>query len=523
MLLLQANQIQKSYGARTILNDASLAIHQGERVGIVGGNGAGKTTLLDILSGELLPDEGTVQRTCEAAYIRQFGERDSTRSGGENAKAQIQREMEAQPGILFADEPTANLDAKGQAWVLEKLRQAETVVVVSHDRVLLDNICTRIVEVKEGEITSYTGSYSDYEKAAALQQERQRQAEEEYRKKKAQLEAAIEGKHQKLARQRQNKRRQYAKTPSEARLGKDKRKASMKKQEVQAKVLTARLERLEPVERQKEPPSLRIDFSLTHPPEGRRILTCEGLSFSYPGKEILQDASFVVERDQRVAVTGDNGAGKTTLLRLIHQGHPAIRQSPRLQWGWLRQDFSQIDPAKTVLENTLAESVQEMAGVRSALAGLLFRGDDVYKQAGNLSGGEKIRLSLAMLLTASCNALLLDEPTNYLDIVSLEAVAAVLRQYPGVILFVSHDGRFSREVATTQLIVKGGKVLSEDLYRQQKKKSQAGKPDPARILLLETRSARILGEIGSAPPQRKELLEAEYAQTMEELRRLKEG
>ncbi len=514
MLFIQASQIKKSYAARTILEFDSFSVYEGDKIGIVGANGVGKSTLLGILSGEVAPDEGTVTLHCAPAYIRQFGESHMSRSGGENAKQNILKETAHNHGVLFADEPTANLDAQGQQWVLQTLRRAKTVVLVSHNRELLCAVCTRIVEIKDGALTHYTGSYSDYEAALKIQRRQQELAAEEYRKQKAQLQKALEDKKQKAA---QATRAPSRMGNSEARLGKDKRAAKQKKLEREATVLGRRLEHLKPEDVEKEPPALRIDFSLTHPPGNRHVITGQNVHFSYGDKVVLLGASFVVERGARVALCGKNGVGKTTLLRLINQGYPGISCVPKLKLGWLRQDFSGINPEKSVLENTQMASVQSLSALRSTLAGLLFFGDDVYKTAEVLSGGEKMRLSLAMLLTSSCNGLLLDEPTNYLDFPSLDAVAKVLTQYPGTILFVSHNADFVRQVATTQLLMEEGKVFSREQYRQLHAKP---KPDHAQKLVLELRASRILGELSSAPPDRKDVLEQEYAQVLQCLREL---
>jgi macrolide transport system ATP-binding/permease protein len=514
MLLIQASQVKKSYADRTILEFDSFQVYQGDKIGIVGANGAGKSTLLGLLSGEIAPDEGTITLHCTCAYIRQFGEITPSRSGGENAKQTIVKETTGAHGVLFADEPTANLDREGQEWVLHKLRKAQTLLLVSHDRTLLDAVCTRIVQVKDGGLTHYTGNYTDYEVALETQQRQQTLAAQEYRKEVTQLQRALQIKKQKAAK--------IDRTPSrmgnsEARLGKDKKAAKQKKLEREAKVLRRRLERLKPVELKKEPPSLRIDFSLTDPPGNRHVITGHNVSFSYGDKVVLRNASFAVERGARVALTGKNGAGKTTLLRLIYEGYPGISCAPKLKLGWLRQDFSHIHPEKTVLENAERESVQNLSNLRSTLAGLLFWGDDVYKKAGVLSGGEKMRLSLAMLLTSCCNALLLDEPTNYLDLPSLKAVARVLTQYPGTILFVSHQWDFVEQVATTQLRMEEGKVLSRERYQQLHTEQ---KPHRAQKLLLEVRATQILGELSSATVDRKAVLEQEYAQIMQSLREL---
>lgn len=509
MFILQATSIKKMYGVRTILEFDSLQVYEGDKIGIVGLNGAGKSTLMGILCGEITPDSGTVITSCEPAFIRQLPQLEGTLSGGENAKKQIQQQTFKSDQIVFADEPTANLDADGVAWIRAKLRSARTVLLISHDRELLDDLCTKIIEVRDGKLFFYTGSYAEYEQKVAEARDQQQAEYESTQKKKAQLLAAVQGRDQQVARQRQKKRAEMAKNSSEARLGGHKRAASMQKQQRIAKVLESRIDRLPQVEKLRELPKLSIDFSLTQPPGNKLVIIGERISFSYGEHLVLDGASFEIKNKAKVAVTGKNGAGKSTLLKLIYDGCDAIRPAPKLRPGFLYQSFENLDMEATVLENVLSTSIQEMAAARSVLAGLLFRGDDVYKKAGVLSGGEKMRLSLAKLITANNNALLLDEPTNYLDIRSLEAVERVLCDYPGTLLIVSHDRRFVDAVAEEELRVENGKINPV--------RAEAP-PSPAQRTLLELRRVRLLGEISSAPPEQKIGLEEKYARVIAALK-----
>ena len=515
MLLLQATNIQKSYGIKTVLDFPHFAVHEGDRIGIVGANGAGKSTLLGVLSRRIRPDRGSVTGDWEVCCIQQLGERDPGRSGGESAKARIRQSTAHSGQILLADEPTANLDAEGRRWVLQKLREASTLLLVSHDRELLDEICTKIVLLEDGALTEYTGNYSAYEAAAALERRQQAQAYEAYQSKRAQLAAAVQTWERNDAGMQDRKRADYKQNNSEARLARGKRAEKQKKVQRQSKVLSARLERLEPVEKLREPPALRIDFSLTAPPGNKNVITCRNLSFSYGEKNILCEVSLAIPNRAKVAVTGKNGAGKSTLLRLIHEGHTAISTAPKLRTGFLYQSFENLDMDKTVLDNVLSTSVQDHAAVRSVLAGLLFPGDEVRKIAGVLSGGEKMRLSLAKLLTGEANALLLDEPTNYLDLRAVEAVERMIAQYPGTVLLVSHDVRFVERVTEYRLHLRDGGAVFE---------KAEGAPAPAtgapQRLLLELRLSRLVAEISSAPPARKDVLERDYRETLDQLHRL---
>ena len=510
MFILQAKNVVKQYGARTILDFPSFQVYEGDKIGVVGGNGAGKSTLLGVLSGEILPDSGEVDLKFQPVFLKQFGSENSTLSGGERQKKRILEQVDDENIILFADEPTANLDTLGVKWVQRKLQASSTVILVSHDRNLLDAVCTRIVEIKDGRLTEYSGNHSDYAKAVELSRHTREEAYYEYKTKQKQLERAYQLKTQRVARM---KRSAKADTSSESRNAKDFLASRAKQSERQAKVMKGRLERLEEVKRPKEPPTLHIDFSLTEPPGNRYVVWTSSLSFSYGDKTIFKDACFSIPRGEKVAICGPNGSGKTTLLHLVHKGDTSLQKAPKLCTGLLNQDFSNINPEKTVLDNALVHNVQSLDVARSTLAGLLFRRDDVFKKAEVLSGGEKMRLSLAMLVLSGINALLLDEPTNYLDIPSLESVGETIRQYPGTVLMVSHDSRFVEETATMKLMIDNCKIV--EAYKASKPA-----PPPDRML-LEMRRIRLVQEIGSAEPHRKDVLEQEYHQILEQLRKMK--
>ncbi|MCL2056835.1 MAG: ATP-binding cassette domain-containing protein [Oscillospiraceae bacterium] len=457
-LILQAVGIKKQYGARTVLAFEKLQVYEGDKIGVVGLNGAGKSTLMGILSGDIAPDEGTVVRNCNVGYIRQFDETDPTLSGGGNTKRRIAQETAVEDSILFADEPTANLDQDGVDWVRAKLTEAKTVLLISHNRDLLDDICTAVIEIKDSGLIFYTGNYSDYEAASKLKAQQLAQKHAEIVRKKEQLLDAVRTKERKVARQRQKKKAQQKKNPSEARLGGAKRAASMKQQEKEAKVLKARIEKLGEVQGPRRQPKFRMDFSLTDPPKNKTVISGEDISFAYGKKVIFDGAALAVPGGAKIALTGRNGSGKTTLLRMIHARDPQLTIAPKLRMGYLFQGLENLDGDKTVLENCLAVSVQDRASAYSILAGLLFTGDDFEKKASVLSGGERIRLSLAMLIASDCNGLMLDEPTNYLDIRSIEAVRDMIKEYPGTVIVVSHDSRFLRETVTSVLRVDGGKI-----------------------------------------------------------------
>lgn len=477
MILCKARQLSMGFGVRELFTIDRLDIEQGERIGIVGANGSGKTTLLRLLAGELTPDEGSVHRYCDVAFVRQLEDvqpdtatpsgayglapppDSAVQSGGERMRLRLSQALATNPMLLFADEPTANLDAEGCAVLEGMLYQVETVVIISHDRALLDAQCTTILALRDGVLHRYPGNYSDYHRQREQELQRAHDQYEAYTHERDRLQVAARQKMQQAAKMTK-KPKGLSSSEAKMRSYMMLRKPDVKEKNAakSAKAVEKRLERLQVHEKPRELPALRIDFELTDPPAGRFIAEAEGLRFAYGERVIFDDAAFQLPNRARIALIGQNGAGKTTLMNLLAQGHPDIRIPPKVRFGYFRQQLDDINPDKTVLENMLRDAVQSEGAVRSLLARLLFRGDDVFKPASVLSGGERVKLSLAMLLVRPCNVLLLDEPTNYLDLPSLEAVQALLADFEGTLLFTSHDRVFTQAVANAALHIGGGKA-----------------------------------------------------------------
>ena len=260
---------------------------------------------------------------------------------------------------------------------------------------------------------------------------------------------------------------------SEARLHKRQAGESQEKLYNAANSLVTRLEKLEVKEKPKERPAIRLDFSLTEPPENKIVISADRLSFSYGSVPVFKNAGFRIVNGLKTALWGENGTGKTTLLNLVYaagrvmekgiqtfddavvSAARSINIGPGARLAYFRQTFENLDPGKTVLENVMKDSVQNETVARTILARLLLPGGNVFKKVGILSGGEKIKTSFAKLFVSRANVLLLDEPTNYLDMQSIEALESVLKDYEGTVLFVSHDRAFVRAVAD-RLLVTGG-------------------------------------------------------------------
>lgn len=485
-LFLQAENIVLRFGDRKVLDFDRFAVYQGERIGLVGANGAGKTTLLKVLSGELEPDGGTVKIMCDTHFFRQFSEGvdpfeldgkemkamqiqdkvwQETVSGGEDTRMRLAWMFSSGKSMVFLDEPTANLDMKGIALLKKKLLELDTMVIVSHDRALLNALCTRIVEIQDGRLIGYDGSYDDYTWQKAQAVRRQWTEYENYTSEKRRLEKVYLQKKKKAA---SIEKLPKGMTPREAGLrnflSKHPKDAKAGKMEASAKNVLERLEHMEVKEKPRELPKMRPDFRLTDPPENAVVIRGEEIRFSYEdGREIFRNASFRIRNRSRVAVVGENGAGKTTLLKLILQEYlpdmGSIYVVPKASIGLLDQNMASLDLEKTVLQNVMEDSVQTESVARTVLARLLLSSGDMQKKAGVLSGGERIKLAFAKLFVGRANVLILDEPTNYLDIPSVEALEEMFSEYEGVLVFVSHDEEFIRACATDILEVKDGNTI----------------------------------------------------------------
>ena len=226
-----------------------------------------------------------------------------------------------------------------------------------------------------------------------------------------------------------------------------------------------RIEHMEVKSKPKELPKMHPDFRLTNPPRNPIVIRGEHISFDYDGNKVYEDASFVIKNKSKTAILGENGAGKTTLLNMILDRNQ-IYVVPDAKLGYVRQNLSNIDLDRTVLENVMAVSIQKQEIARTILARLLLTGQDMKKKVRDLSGGERMKLAFAMLLVSDVNMLILDEPTNYMDLQSIEALEELLQEYEGTVFFVSHDEEFVRRIATDRLYVKAGKTHKsfDELY-----------------------------------------------------------
>ena len=539
-LLLEGMEMSVSLGDRTLFTIPRLTVYAGDRIGLIGQNGCGKSTLLQVLAGCRPCDGGQVRRGCDLGYAPQFGlgagestgesrrnfgvgklEDRAACSGGEITRMRLSR-IPFGARLLLLDEPTANLDLPGCRLLEEKLRQQETFVLVSHDRELLDRLCNRIWYLEGGGLRCYDGNYTAFEQAQELEKLTQTRAREQYLREKRHLEEAAQELRAQSAQVRKAPRRMGN---SEARLHKMGDQKGKKTIDRQRKALQSRLEKLEKVEQVREIPPMQLDFSLTHPPRSKTVLQVKKLHFGYPHTpDLLKEISFTLENGDKMALLGRNGSGKSTLLGLIAQGHAGIQCSPQARLGFLNQDLSTLLPQHTVLENARLRAVQREDVVRTVLNRMLLPKTCWDKQAGLLSGGEKMKLCLCQLILSDCTVLVLDEPTNYLDLPSLRALERMLGEYPGTVLLVSHDQAFVRHTATRLLFLQEGRaqVFNGTLDAWEEEKHASPQADAAlRRSALQMRMTELIGRISAAAPGEKAQLEQAYDACLAEYRALR--
>lgn len=504
MVIFKANNLKKSYGADVIFDNVSFDLKEGEVVGLLGRNGTGKSTLLKILKGLETPDSGNIQffKKCSMGYLEQIpeypnmtvqdvlylpfekvmsiekdmraiegllatslNENDMNKllekygrlqeafdknngysisskvekiknglnitedlsnsifdkcSGGEKTRVLVAKMLLEEPEILLLDEPTNNLDIKTLEWLEDYIKQYKgSVLVVSHDRYFLDHVIGRVLELDTDGIEEYDGNYSKY----------------------------IQDKEQRfLERYKAYENNQYITHRMEMQV---RRLKSMNSQILRgvANKIENRLNKIEKIDKPIfEKKSMRMnEFSGSR--SGATLLEAVGIAKSFEQKELFSDIDLTIEKGDRIGIIGENGSGKTTLLKiLLGQEMPddgIIEISSTAKIGYLTQDTSFEDEEKTILE-TFIQSFDSMnqGEARNKLASMLFTSDDVYKKIKVLSGGEKIRLKLCILMNQNLNLLVLDEPTNHLDLNSREVLEENLMNYSGTLLFVSHDRYF---------------------------------------------------------------------------------
>lgn len=461
-LIVKANDVFVEYKGRTVLDIPSLEIYEYDRIGLIGLNGSGKTTLLRILSGEVLPEEGSVDVYASVSFLQQFdgvpvdsgvsSAAELSRlgvaqvdcenaSGGELTRIKMAHTFSGDTQAIFADEPTSHLDSEGIDVLTAKLNAFQgALLIVSHNRAFLDNTINKIWELDAGKITEYWGNYTDYREQKRAEEEKQARLYREYREEKARLEAII---HEKKAEANRLANKAHAKknaSKSGGRLAHQKSQGSKEKSLHQAaKSVEKKLESLIEV----EPPvsSRRVYFRQNKALElhNKFPIVGEDVSVTVGDKLLISNFNFEIALGSKIALLGRNGGGKTTLLKCIRDACCGITLAPKAKIGYFSQIKQSIKSDETVLGFIQKRSDYSVTEIRSALASVGMGSVDVGKKVSVLSGGQTVKLQLLTVLLGCYNILLLDEPDNYLDTSSIEALERMIGDYQGTIIFVTHD------------------------------------------------------------------------------------
>lgn len=350
----------------------------------------------------------------------------STLSGGQKTRVALGRLLLSKPDIILLDEPTNHLDMDSISWLeTYLLNYPGAVLIVSHDRYFLDRIVTKVIDIDNGKVSTFTGNYSAYSE------------------KKAQLRRDA---YQAYLNQQQEIRHQEEVI---AKLKQFNREKSIKRAESREKML----DKIEVLEKPTEVnASMRI-YLKPRVESGTDVLTVEHLTKSFPSLPLFSDLNFSIKRGERVAIIGNNGTGKTTILKILNELVPAdagvFHLGSKVHIGYYDQEHHVLHMEKTIFEE-ISDDFPKLTNteIRNLLAAFLFTGDDVFKKISSLSGGERGRVSMAKLMLSEANFLILDEPTNHLDILSKEILEEALRNYTGTVLYVSHDRYFINRTAT---------------------------------------------------------------------------
>ena len=473
--MLQIESVHKQYSTRVLLKDVTAHLRPGSRVGLVGPNGAGKTTLFRMILEEESPDKGTIRKRprLRIGYLPQeletitgktvldathrdmypeheaerilmglgFSEIDFSRqieklSGGYRMRVALAHLLLTNPDVLLLDEPTNHLDKPTQRWFEQFLLNSEmTLLIISHDTAFLDRVVTHIWDLRHHKIEEYRGNYTSFIKIRAERDAQRQAAAGRQAKEIARVQTFVD-------------RFRYQ---------------ANKASQVQSRI--KQLEKVKMIEIKRDPKRVKFKFPLPAS-SGRQVLELDGAAKRYGEKVVYERVDCSIERGQRVALVGENGAGKSTLLKMLAGALEPDKGKRTVGHGVTLHYFAQhqaetLNPEHTILDSLSEVSNQAETNFLRGIAGaFLFTGDDQKKPIKALSGGERNRVALARMLVEPANTLLLDEPTNHLDPASVDMLTDALSDFPGTIIFISHDPTFLTRVCTRVIEIEDGNARS---------------------------------------------------------------
>jgi len=518
--MINFKKIFLDFGGQAIFEDLNITLDTSKKIGLVGNNGTGKTTLLRMLKKENEQYFGTIDipKNISIAYLPQHATLLSTKTVLEEALFSEEEDLLLQPkehevkiildGLGFQDklnkpvnelstgwqmrlllakllikkadfylfdEPTNHLDITTKEWLLNKLKTLPGFILISHERYFLDNLPDQIIELNQKKAITYHGNFTYFENQKAIN-------EELLLKNYLEQQKEIDEKLKTISR--------FKATASKAKMAQSMLKKVEKIELIEAPVNNNR----------------RVNFSFPSlSKSGTIVLKVENLSHSYNSQKILDSVSFEIEKNEKIAIVAPNGIGKTTLLKLI-VGKMPIQQGKiipghNVLMSYFEQDNVVVLPEnKAIIDYMISETKVSEEQIRTFLGGFLFCKDTIYKKIGVLSGGEKNRLCMTKTLLKNGNFLILDEPTNHLDITSKEILSQALKQYPGTILFVSHDQYFINSLATRILKLSDQKIESypgnyDDYLYLQKDPVQKVEDKPNQLKVEQKEAAKKFYEL----------------------------
>lgn len=483
-MILRLDNVSHNYGDFFLFYDVNLEINSMDKIGLIGKNGSGKTTLLKIIMGEIEPIEGEVirksnldvslltqYRTTNADislyeflkegisknledYIvdksvrnilvglgfseDQWKRKVSTLSGGELTRLSLGKVLAVEHELLLLDEPTNHLDLYSIEWLIKYLKNYKgALVVISHDRAFLEQICSKYWEINNSKVWEFKGSFGEYLKLREIYINSVNTRKENLQKEITRLEKMIQ---------------RYRIWGTEKMV----RQAVLRERKLEE--LKAELEEIENIEDGKP-----IKINIPQPERtGYKILEVDSLSFSYhKNQNLLKDISFEVFEGEKIAILGKNGSGKSTLLKIligeVKNYSGKVKWGHNIKIGYLDQVILNLFQDSDILSETwkLVKDWKDFE-VRKYLGRFGFYGEEVFKKINELSGGELTRLALAKILLEKPNVLILDEPTNHLDILTIETLENTLKEYKGAMIFVSHDEYFIKNIADKYVLIEDG-------------------------------------------------------------------